>query len=207
MDFSDEAASWDDRPDRVARSRDVADAIRAALDLSDRPAALELGAGTGLLSRQLADTLGPVTLTDAAPGMVEVARGRIAQERLAGWRAELVEHDATRLPGGPYGLVLSQLALHHMGDVPGALRAAYAVLSPGGRVALVDLDEDPDGHFHAEHPDFDGAHGFARADIESWLAAAGFVDVRSTTATVLDKVVRDESRDFPLFLATARRSD
>lgn len=205
MDFSGEAATWDDRPDRVARSRAVADAIRAAVDLDDHPATLELGAGTGLLCRQLADTLGPVTLTDSAPGMVQVARARIAELHLTAWRAELVGAQETALPGGPYGLVLSQLALHHMADVAGALRAAYDVLARGGRIALVDLDHDPDGAFHAQHADFEGPHGFPRADIVAWLTHAGFVGVRITTATVVDKVVRDETRAFPLFLATAQR--
>ncbi|MCE1179610.1 MAG: methyltransferase domain-containing protein [Micrococcales bacterium] len=208
--FNGAAATWDDDPRRVARSRGVAAAIRAAVDLSGRPTAIELGAGTGLLSRQLADALGPVTLTDTASGMVERARAVIDAEGLAGWRAEIVAdgsapHQAVDLPGGPYGLVLSQLALHHMGDVPAALRAAHAVLAPGGQVAIADLDHDPEGAYHAAHPEFRGHHGFRRADVERMLRDAGFVDVRVATATHVGKQVRDEERDFTLFLATGRR--
>ncbi|XVX21789.1 class I SAM-dependent methyltransferase [Actinomycetota bacterium] len=208
--FNGAAATWDDDPRRVARSRGVAEAIRAAVDLSGRPSAIELGAGTGLLSRQLADDLGPVTLTDTAPGMVEQACIVIEAEGRIGWHAELVADgpapgETAALPGGPYGLVLSQLALHHMGDVPAALRAAYDVLEPGGQVALADLDHDPEGAYHSAHPEFRGHHGFRREEMERMLLDAGFADVRVGTATHVGKQVRDEERDFTLFLAAGRR--
>ena len=48
----------------------------ARLDLPPRPRILEIGCGTGLLTRELARRLGPAdwTLTDISPAMLEIAR-------------------------------------------------------------------------------------------------------------------------------------
>lgn len=205
MDFSQRAAEWDDDPQRVSRSRSIADAITAAVDLRERPSAIELGAGTGLLSRQLCDRLGPVTLTDCSPGMVEIAKARIVEHELTGWEAVLVSEDPGLLPRGPYGLALSQLALHHMGDPSAVFTAVYDRLLPGGHLAICDLDHDPDGAFHRDVDDFDGPHGFHRSDIEGWLSAVGFVEVTVGSATTITREVDGETRDFTLFLATGRR--
>ncbi|PID53089.1 MAG: methyltransferase, partial [Micrococcales bacterium] len=131
MDFSESSATWDDDPTRVDRAARVARAIRSALAL-DHPRTLEIGCGTGLLARALADQLGPVTLIDSAPGMVEVAA---EQARAAGhedWTATLVSLGTDELPAGPFGLAISQLALHHVHDVPAALSQIYQVLGTGG---------------------------------------------------------------------------
>lgn len=205
MSFDERAATWDDDPEKVARSGDVAAAVRRQLALGDRPRTLELGAGTGLLSRALADDLGPTTLADSSPGMLDVARAVIAAQGLEGWDAVEVDVDAGDLPSGPYDLVLSQLALHHLADPPAVLRLVHDVLSDGGQLAVADLDRDPDGAFHAHHDEFTGHHGFDRGDLAQWLEDAGFTDVLVTTATTIDKEIDGHSRAFDLFLATARR--
>ena len=48
----------------------------ARLDLPPRPRILEIGCGTGLLTRELARRLGPADwmLTDISPAMLEIAR-------------------------------------------------------------------------------------------------------------------------------------
>lgn len=203
--FSAEAAAWDEQPGKVERARAAADAIRRALPLNPRMTALEVGGGTGLLARALSDTLGPVTVTDVAPGMVEAAAAVLADAQYEGWRVAQydIEHDP--LPDERYDIVFSLLALHHMGDVGAVIERMYALLNPGGLVALLDLDHDPDGGFHASVADFDGHHGFARESISGWLEAAGFADRALTTGLVDHKVVDGETREFPLFLATARR--
>ncbi|HHU09576.1 MAG TPA: class I SAM-dependent methyltransferase [Intrasporangiaceae bacterium] len=201
MDFNAEAETWDDEPHRWERSARIAAAIRRAVDLTDRPRTLELGAGTGLLARALADDLGAVTLTDSAARMVEVGLATAHAAGHVDWDGAVVDLGSDPLPPGPYDLVISQLALHHVGDVATVLAEVGTVLAPGGRVALVDLDADPHGLFHRAHPDFDGHDGFAREDLVRWLTAAGCTRVEVTTATELVKEVDGVERTFPLFLA------
>jgi hypothetical protein len=46
---------------------------------------------------------------------------------------------------------------------------------------IADLDEDPDGGFHADKVDFDGHHGFNRQRLAEQLARAGFATSASST--------------------------
>ena len=203
-DFESCAATWDDDPERRERAKRVAQLIRNEIPIEGRPRTVELGAGTGLLSRLLADVLGPTTLLDASPGMVAVAERALREENLDDWTAVVsdLEHDVP--PGGPYHLALSQLALHHIHDVPGVLSRLRPVMLTGAWVALADLDHDAAGKFHAHKPGFDGHHGFPREKFAEWLTAAGFREVRLHDAGKVGREVDDERQHFPLFLAVAR---
>jgi 2-polyprenyl-3-methyl-5-hydroxy-6-metoxy-1,4-benzoquinol methylase len=204
--FSDEAAGWDEKPGHAERARDVADRIRATVPLRPDMAVLEIGGGTGLLSRNLADEIGTATVTDVAPGMVAAARAALDDPRYAGWQAYRLDIEHDDVPAERYDLVLGLLALHHMDDVATVVARCASLLRPGGRVALVDLDHDPDGAFHAHVHDFDGHHGFTREDVAGWLSAAGLTDVELADAgTVTKDDGAGQQRDFPMFLATGLR--
>lgn len=202
--FSEEAATWDDDPGHVERARAVAEVVRDGVPLRGEMHALEIGGGTGLLARALAADLGTVVVTDVAPGMVAAAAGALDDPRYDGWSARLydIEHDP--LPEERFDLVLGQLALHHMNDVPAVVRRCVEVLRPGGWVALVDLDHDPDGDFHAAVQDFHGHDGFTRESVKKWLEEAGLSDVAVNDAGVVTKEVDSQQREFPMFLATGR---
>ena len=100
---------------------------------------LELGTGTGETARRLLERHPAASLLglDASAEMLAHAR-----ERLPGARADLrVARLEDPLPQGPFDLVASVLAVHHL-DGPGK-RALFArvaaVLAPGGRFVLGDL--------------------------------------------------------------------
>lgn len=202
--FSEQAATWDDDQTHVERAKSVAAVVRDVLPLRDDMHALEIGGGTGLLARALADDLGTVVVTDVASGMVDAATAALTDPAYDGWEARLydIEHDP--LTDDRFDLVLAQLALHHMGDVPAVVRRCAQVLRPGGWVALVDLDHDPGGDFHNAVHDFHGHDGFTRDDVQGWLTEAGFADVSVTDAGVVTKEVDGAERDFPMFLASGR---
>ena len=201
-DFEARAATWDDDPARLARVRRVADVIRANVPLTGHPVTVELGAGTGMLSRCLAAELGPVTLLDASPAMIAVANRALETAGLGDW-ATAVTDLATDVPGGPYDLALAQMSLHHMDDVPALLARLHQVMVPGGMVAIADLDHDAVGGYHAKATDFHGYHGFRRDELRGWLEAAGYRGVVFHDAGVVGKEVDGERQDFPMFLAVA----
>lgn len=202
--FSEKAATWDDDPGHVTRARHVAAVVRDAVPLHEGMRAIEIGAGTGLLARALADDLASVVVTDAAPGMVEAANAALAEPRYDGWEARRydIEHDP--LPAERYDLVLGLLTLHHMGDIAAVLRTCAGLLAPGGWVALADLDHDPHGEFHASVDDFDGHDGFTRDSVHRWMADAGFAEVEIVDAGTVTKEADGAEREFPMFLAVGR---
>ena len=199
--FDDEAATWDDDPGHEKRQVAVASAIEEALDLDPRMRAVDVGAGTGRLSILLADRVGSVVVTDPSAGMVQVARERIEAAGL-GDRLSAVQADLTTdLLEGSYDVVWSSMALHHVRDLERLLRSVAGLLVDGGRLAIADLDADPDGSFHADKVDFDGHHGFDRDRLTDQLVQAGFGDVSFADATTILK----GEREFGVFLCTATK--
>ncbi len=199
--FDDEAATWDDDPSHEARQMAVARAIERSLGLDSSMKALDVGGGTGRLSILLADRVASVVVTDPSAGMAQVAGERIEAaglgDRLRAVRADLT----TDQLDGSYDVAWSSMALHHVRDLDGLLRSMAGLLVDGGRLAIADLDADPDGAFHASKPDFDGHHGFDRHQLADQLVRAGFTDVAFEDATT---VLKDD-REFGVFLCTATK--
>jgi tRNA (cmo5U34)-methyltransferase len=136
---------------------------------------LDLGTGTG-------ETL--VAVLEHHPGVRAVgvdeneAMLGAARRRLAGLPLELRVADLTdELPGGPFDLVVSALAIHHLdGPDKADLFARIAgVLRPGGRFVLGDVVI-PMDRAEAVIPVTDGHdRPSTLADQLHWLRGAGFV--------------------------------
>lgn len=199
-DFNAAARAWD-TPEKIARSARIADAIAEAVPLDPRWNALDYGCGTGQLTWHLARHLRHVTLADTSPGMLDVAREHAAldPERFA-----VVNHDLAHEPlPEPVDLAYSAMTLHHIPDTTRVLQHLTTSLSPGGWVALADLDADPDNHFHDD--DFDGHHGIDRRALADALGGLGYVDVTHRTATRITKEKHGFTRSHDVFLVTGRR--
>jgi ubiquinone/menaquinone biosynthesis C-methylase UbiE len=200
--FDEAASTWDDDPGHEKRQRAVADAIKEAVDLSPGMTAVDIGGGTGRLSILLADLVRSVVVTDPSAGMVQVAQQRIEEAGL-GARLRAVQLDLTTdALEGTYDIAWSSMALHHVQDLDRLLRSVAGLLVDGGRLCIADLEEDPDGAFHADKVDFDGHDGFRRQQLAEDLSRAGFVDVQFIDATTILK----EGREFGVFLCTATRA-
>jgi 2-polyprenyl-3-methyl-5-hydroxy-6-metoxy-1,4-benzoquinol methylase len=200
--FDERAKDWD-TPTRIARARQIAAAIRAAVPLARDDRLADVGAGTGLLGLALVDDVGEVVLLDPSAGMIEVAAQKLAGGSLPSVRADRHDLLADPPPAEPFDVVVSLLVLHHIEDTAAALAAIRDLLVPGGWIALADLDTE-DGFFHSA--DAEGIHhrGFDRGQIETLSQAAGFVDVETRTAMVIDEHGSDGG--YPVFLLTGRRA-
>jgi ubiquinone/menaquinone biosynthesis C-methylase UbiE len=200
--FDERAAEWDS-PEHVARSEVAADAFVAALPIAEGTRAIELGAGTGLLGLAIRDRVGDrlaeLLLTDPSTGMLEVAATKITTRGLAGVSTARFELGSDPEPtGAPFDLALSILMLHHVEDTADALRAVRALIVPGGRMALADLDTE-DGSFHTAEAEGIHHHGFDRHRLQALAEQAGFRDVAIGSAGSLER----DGRTYPLFLLTA----
>jgi tRNA threonylcarbamoyl adenosine modification protein (Sua5/YciO/YrdC/YwlC family) len=135
---------------------------------------LELGTGTGATAELLLKRHPGATLigVDASEGMLSAARTRLPAERVE-LRVGRIEDE---LPDGPFDVVASALAVHHLDAEEKAelFRRIRAVLTPGGRFVLADLvvPEDPADATTPSTPGFDKPSGLDEQ--LGWLRAAGF---------------------------------
>lgn len=202
-DFDRAALTWDANPGRMKMAADIGTAITARVELTPTMRVLDFGCGTGLLSLGWADRIGSLTGADTSTGMLSEFNAKVRQHDIDNATTHLIG-DATGLPAGPYDLVVSSMTLHHIADVPALLRQLHAVLAPGGRIALADLDPE-DGLFHSDNTGV--CHfGFAREQMRQWLTNAGFSGAESITATAIHRSTPRGARSFNIFLFVAEKT-
>ncbi|WP_152189508.1 class I SAM-dependent DNA methyltransferase [Georgenia satyanarayanai] len=197
--FDDRAAGWDSDPAKVARAREVAEAVAAAVPLDPGLRLLEYGAGTGLVSEALGRRVGAATLADSSAGMRAVLVEKVASGRFPGGRVWDLDLETDDVPSARFDLAVASLVLHHVRELDRVLAGLSRLLAPGGHLCVADLDRTEGGTFHRH--DVDTHDGFDRAELAARLERAGLVDVgvRDCGAVERDGVAH------PVFLAVARR--
>ncbi len=105
---------------------------------------LDVGCGTGWLTRRAADIAGPTGAAlgiDAAPDMIRMAMQQAARDRNAAqFKVAVIE--ALPFQDSSFDLVVASLIIHHLPPdlkVVG-LKEIYRVLGPGGRLFLAEPD-------------------------------------------------------------------
>ncbi|MEO6652645.1 MAG: class I SAM-dependent methyltransferase [Ilumatobacteraceae bacterium] len=194
--FDDKAASWDDDPAKVERATAIADLIVSTIELDDSIRLLEYGAGTGLVSHALQDSVGPVTMADTSAGMRDVMLAKIAAGTIRNGRVWDVDLAADPTPDERFDLIVTVLTLHHIHDVSTVLDRFAALLDRDGWLCVVELDHE-DGSFHGA--DADVHHGFGRDEMADLLTAAGFASFEFHDCHHVDR----NGQQFPMFLAVA----
>jgi tRNA (cmo5U34)-methyltransferase len=134
---------------------------------------LELGTGTGETARRVLDRHPDAHLTgiDASPGMVRVARDSLPTDRVR----LLVGRLEDPLPEGPFDLVVSCLAVHHLDGRGKAdlFRRIAGAVGPAGRFVLADVVEPVDPSYVVTVIDPEVDHPSKLGEQLVWLEAAG----------------------------------
>ncbi|MDL5158785.1 class I SAM-dependent methyltransferase [Actinomycetospora termitidis] len=171
------AASYDEHwtydPEYV---RAFSRAITGALRLHPADAIADIGCGTGLYTRQLAEDLQPlrpILCVDPVPAMLDrVPASPALRPVLAS--AEDVASGHVSLPDpGPLDAVVVKESLHHVSDRAGTLRGLAGLLSDHGRLLVVMLPRTiPHPLFAAAHERFEQLQPDPD-DVRDLVAAAG----------------------------------
>lgn len=201
-DFEQVASRWDSNPTRLKIAQDVGNAILRAVELSPQMDVLDYGCGTGLIAMQLQPLVRSVCGADSSPAMIAVLQDKIATLKPGNVSAQLVDFEHGAHASGEYDLIVSSMVTHHIPDTAALLREWKRLLRPHGQIAFADLDTE-DGAFHGDNTGVFHL-GFDRAHLRALLLAAGYTDVRDSTATVVRKEVDGKAREFPIFLIAAR---
>jgi ArsR family transcriptional regulator len=137
--FRAKGADWDEMRALDLPAHAVEDALlRLAPDVL-RGRLLDIGTGTGRVLELLAPHFRQALGIDASKAMLALARSRLAHSRLAHCAVRLA--DMYRLPLGDasFDTAVLQMVLHYAEDPAGAVAEAARVLTPGGRLIVIDL--------------------------------------------------------------------
>jgi ubiquinone/menaquinone biosynthesis C-methylase UbiE len=197
-DFNTAARQWDSNNIHVQRSEAIAQHLVARMELKPDMNALEFGAGTGILSFMLADRLGSITMMDSASEMVAVMQEKVDAAGAANLHPVFFDLTKEAYTNGPFDLIFSQMALHHVDDIQGIVQTFHDLLNEGGRLAIADLYAE-DGSFHGAG--FDGHNGFDAQVLEGQMKKAGFQTVQTETCFTMQK----GGVSYPIFLMLASK--
>jgi tRNA (cmo5U34)-methyltransferase len=188
---------WDWNPDtfldemqgEVPGYDELQDTVVGAVAGVDSRRVLELGTGTGETALRVLERH-PAAVwvgVDASEAMLARARERLPDADLRLGRLE------DELPQGPFDLVLSVLAVHHLrSDAKRDLfRRVAAVLRPGARFVLGDLVVPRPGEQGPIVVDWEMDVPDSAADQVEWLREAGLVAVAEHVRADLAVIVAD----------------
>lgn len=164
--------AWDRLREELFGDRFAAPALLGLLD-SDWTVA-DIGCGTGEASELLAPCVKGVVAIDREASMLDAAKARLAD---CG-NVEFRQGDIGRLPArnGEFDAAILVLVLHHLDDPVASLREIGRVLTPRGRLLVVDMV----AHGHEDYRTTMGhVHlGFAEQSMLAHAKAAGFSSMR-----------------------------
>jgi tRNA (cmo5U34)-methyltransferase len=163
-----EVRDYDTLQDEVARAT-------RELEGGESPRTLDLGAGTGSTSLAVlrARPAAQLVLVDENPGMLAVARDALPPANV---ERVVVADLADPLPEGPFDLVVSALAIHHLASPAKQtlFSAVHACLRTGGRFVMADVvvPDDAAEALTPLTPDYDKPD--RARDLLAWLQATRF---------------------------------
>ncbi len=169
--FSSNAASWDKLRSLHIADEQVEQSLLEMIGDTPFDSMLDLGTGTGRILQLLAPLYRRGIGVDASRDMLAVARSNMDS---AGITHASVRHaDILNLPleRGTFDLVAVHQVLHFLHQPDEAIAEAARMLSPGGRMVIVDFAPHEFENLREEH-----AHlrlGFSTETVTDWLCEAG----------------------------------
>jgi ubiquinone/menaquinone biosynthesis C-methylase UbiE len=191
------------RLERRAKAEDevaARDAYLGLLNISAGERVLDVGCGSGAVTREVARRVGPAGRAvglDPSPALLAVAR-ELARETGVGDRIEFCEGDAHRLPfpDRSFDAAVCVTVLSHVPNGEAAIPELARILRPGGRLGVFDLDTDMTAF---THPDRSLTRRIVAAAsdamaVDGWLVRqlpvlfqrVGLVDVRARFLSARD---------------------
>ncbi|WP_292023389.1 MULTISPECIES: ArsR/SmtB family transcription factor [unclassified Brevundimonas] len=169
--FEQVAPQWD-----RLRSLYVSEsAVEAALEKAVGPGPFErvvdLGTGSGRMLTLFGKKAKMSVGLDLSQNMLNIARTNVTKAGVE--QVELRHGDifATRLPAASADLVIVHQVLHYLSDPAAAVAEAARLVSPGGRLVIIDFAPHDFEHMREAHQH--RRLGFADSEINGWLQDGG----------------------------------
>jgi len=156
-----------ENPERVSRLKP--DQVILLLHLKRGDIVADIGAGSGVFTRRLAEAVGPegkVYAVDIDPDLLKYNRERIAEAHLKNVEFILGEYDNPKLAEGTVDLVFICDVLHHIEHRQAYLSRLHSCLKETGRLAIIDYNSNwPPGHEPMK---------YSVGDLLDWAGKTGF---------------------------------
>jgi cyclopropane fatty-acyl-phospholipid synthase-like methyltransferase len=139
-----------------------------ALNLKPGQRICDLGSGSGLFTRPMAQAVGPqgvVYAIDIDPDLLKHVAQTATEQKLANIKTILGGEADPKLPE-PVDLIAIIDTLHHIPNQAAYLKNLRRYLRPNGRIAIIDFSKTwPAGHEKMI---------YKQEDLDGWMKAAGF---------------------------------
>lgn len=201
--FDNSAKTWDDNPMHWERSNAIAERIKHIIPLHPDMRAMEFGAGTGILSFLMKDSVKEIVLMDSSREMVKVIEEKIHKGEVTHLKPLFFDLETSDYPSETFDLIFTQMVLHHITDVDAIISKFHSMLNEGGHIAIADLYTE-NGTFHSDG--FTGHLGFDVEDLGQILSEKGFENISHEQCFVIRKQINsDEMKDFSVFFITGTK--
>ena len=139
----------------------------------------DLGAGEGAFALLLAERATKVIAVDTSAKMIEVGREQASRHGVKNVEYRLGDMEELPIGNAEVDLVFFSQSLHHALHPEQAIREAWRILRPEGRIVVLDLVK----HRFEEARELyaDEWLGFAEAELEAMLEKAGFCNLQTST--------------------------
>ena len=203
--FLEKAKMWDSNPQIIALSNLFSAELDKIVPDHSGLAILEFGCGTGLVGLRYTERAASLDMIDASQAMLDVLRSK---DEARANHVTIHEGTLSMLVGQAVApesadWIISNMALHHVEDIPALIGELYRLIKPGGRVTIGELETEP-GTFHA--PDAVPHNGFDPYALARLFEKGGFTLNKTHTFLTTPKEDNDGvTRTYSTFILDATR--
>jgi ubiquinone/menaquinone biosynthesis C-methylase UbiE len=139
--FAQYASEWDQLRSMHVAETEVEEAMRKVLEIAPLGKVLDIGTGTGRMFELFASGADRFTAVDNNAEMLRVARAKLSKMPLDSAKVDIMlgDFNALQLADASYDTVLFHQVLHYAQAPERVIAEAARVLSPGGRMMIVDF--------------------------------------------------------------------
>ena len=169
--FAGIAPRWDQERSLHASDAVVEQAILETIGTATYTSVLDVGTGTGRMLQLLANDATRAVGLDSSHSMLAVARANLERAEIRGVDLRQGDIYTPPLANDSFDLIVIHQVLHFLDDPARAIREISRLLTPGGRLLVVDFAPHGLEFLRSDH-----AHlrlGFRADSVETWLEQSG----------------------------------